>query len=180
MPAPLTCWLTAFHSWIALLPVSAKYTLPCPSTATPVGLFSPEDTSTVTARRRHPLLDALLPLSAKYTLPCRPPPHRWDCSIPSQPTWSPAGSPHSIRRWRCCWYRKSRRCPARPPPLRTGCSNPRPSGQLLTAGALNSSMAWLPLSAIYTFPCPSTATALGLFCAEESTTVCCVRGHSTP
>ncbi len=38
----------AFHSLIALLPVSAMYTLPSLSTAAPVGSFNPEETRVLT------------------------------------------------------------------------------------------------------------------------------------
>ena len=43
-PECLTVCVVAFHSSIALLPASEKKTLPAPSTATPPGYSSPEET----------------------------------------------------------------------------------------------------------------------------------------
>ena len=43
----VSVWVVAFHSSIALLSLSAMVTLPELSTATPVGLFSPEETRVV-------------------------------------------------------------------------------------------------------------------------------------
>ena len=65
-----TAFAERTHSLIALLKVSAMYTLPLPSTATPRGSLSPDETRVVVVFDvlTHSLI-ALSPVSAMYRLP---------------------------------------------------------------------------------------------------------------
>jgi hypothetical protein len=61
----LTCWVLVLRFLMALFRVSAIYTLPDPSTATPCGPFKPDETSAVTVPIRVKLVPVCVTVYVK-------------------------------------------------------------------------------------------------------------------